>query len=375
MKSHHYVFARIFVNFAIFFAILTALAGVGAAIIRIGQMNSEIARATYRPTSDLLDAVAALKKNLVGTRHRLLQTMNRQDFPTEQLQISAIPPDSNPLSGLSPEQVPSACLQLVVQVSEEVDRLKEYHSAELHSSIFAIQEALLEHARTLKATYPTSPTPTPTPAPTTAKGSSVPQRVSVQRPFRIFSDPYSNDRLRFDDIQTMRELLAVLAENSQEERNLRAIGRAQRYLNSAPALLDLSSQFSLPPPAPAPSINARSQSPPPPEPPKAEIIAAKLGDAKSILASSLYSNWVIDEDTERLRRLAEENTALIAQLADTRQQSLQEGVKQAGIYAVLGAVVAFLVMVIADLIRAFLNLSNNTDTLAVAQIKRDTNSE
>lgn len=363
MRTHRYVFARTFVKLAILIAILTFLAGLAGGFIRLADMNIKIAEAAYHPTGDLIDSVASVGQNLAGTRERVLFSLSIDEFP-DNLKISTFPPGEDILSGVAPEMIPDHCGQIADKASGEVQAIREFHASQFRTAIAQLRQALLDHATRVKAVHSTPATPSPAPPPTDTPIVD-PQPTSLLR-YRVFDGPIREDKERFEDIQTMQTLLSRLAENSEKAENRNAIARAQQYLDKAPALLDLETrQEPTPVQIPQPTT---AESSPPELIAKAEIIASKLAEAEGILRNSLYTKWRIDADIERLRAQARENAALVIKLAEVRKNELRVGVREAGLSIVISLVAAFIVLVIADLVRAFLNLSNNTDTLADASL-------
>ncbi|MBE2202805.1 MAG: hypothetical protein IAE94_00480 [Chthoniobacterales bacterium] len=365
MKTHRYVFARIFVNLAIIIAVCTFLIGVGGGLFRLSEMQSKIADAEYRPTTELLDAVAAVRENLFETRKRVLYSLGITEFP-KNLNLSTLPRENDPLASVVlPEHIPDICKRIAERVSVEVEGIKAFHADQFRKSIDQLRQALLEHAGKMKAAFAAPPPPDSIPA---SVVPVIPISMAPKR-FRIFDDPIREDKERLDDIQTMQALLTKLAESSRKEENLGAFAKAQEYLGKASGLLDFEA-----PQEPAPVIDGQSTAsqPSPPElVAKAEIIAAKLGQAEAVLENSLYANWRIEADIERLRNQASKDASLVKQLAETRRAAFRSGWRDASIFVVLALAAAFVILVIADLIRAFLNLSNNTDTLAVATVERE----
>jgi len=358
LKKNTYPFARFFIRIAISLAILEVIFGLACVAFFYYSMTTQIAAARYEPVAVLgLDA-SQLERSYVGTEKRLLHSLNLTAFP-DTVPLVNISDEIDAISKLGGVDQVKAYINLAKKTESSVDSIKKYHFAEFSVAVDQLRRALLIKAAALKQQY----APQQRLSATAAKSFS--NSSNEAEIFRLFADASSNDEIRLNNINDLKQFLEEIRAKSQKKESLDQINQASIFLDGAKSLLDYMNKTEG-------SASSASQTASPQQEQEelvsqAEQVAALLQQYKSRLEQSLYESWVVDNDVVKLTNdaIGELNRATTA---DAQASAIRiEFARNMAISIIISLVLAFLIMVIADFLRAFLNMSNNTDTLTGAQ--------
>jgi Tfp pilus assembly protein PilE len=368
MKKHHYPFANTFVRLAIVLAILSTLSGLAYVLFGFFSMQAEIRAQRYQPDPELLELAGNLERVYLGTRERIAQTLEDPVLPESLPAVNFSAAIGEAQKQLGTAQ-PDALLTLAEQTQTSVNDLKEFHVAGFERAIQNLREALLQRVQELQQQFGQKPQPlvaNPPAANTTTPNTPSPVAQSTR--FRLFNDPVSSDRQRMNNLERVREFLNELRDQSKREESLDQIRRAQIYLTRAEAMLDLlqivSSQTTGESTPPQVELNARTEEQ---MVSRAEELAAQLQQVKGIIRQSLYETWQVDEAISRLRGAALSDL----QRAESSREQIRvirnNALSHLGFALFITIATAFLILVLADFLRAFLNLSINSDRFAAIE--------
>jgi len=357
MKKHNYFFARLFVTMAVALAVLLVLVGGGLAAFRLQAMHAQQLASAYSPDPTLLTSVKRLNLSYDGTRRRVLRSLNLDSFPSE-VPIVDLQQQIFQLSNKKVLELPSSYSSIASSVSSSVASIKQYHFSTFKASIKVLNDALRAHANLLRQQYK-DPTPPQNATPTAATKPTASFQPTV---FRIYADPSSSDSDRLETINGMKTILEVLREQSQKAESLAAISQATVYLERAQSLLDfLKAERNT-----APQDSTTQQPSAHELVARADLIANRLERAANELEQTLFSRWVVDADIENLEIAAAKDQKLAEQSVIEQRQIFIAAIRDCFAFIFSACFAAFLIVVVADIIRAFLNLSNNSDIMAFA---------
>lgn len=366
MTTNTYPFARFFIRIAIGLAVFVVILGFVFVVYFFSSMENQLDGARYQPSAAIGIDAAQLENSYIGTQNRLLHSLNVKAFP-DNIQVINISDEIAKVKKLSPESQPSAYMKLGNDTALSINAIKKHHFDEFSIAINQLRQTLLGKAAELRRRYAqqqsTQPAPgsAPTPIPST-------NPVVQLQLFRLFNDDLRFDESRLNTINGAKECMNDLRAKSQKQESLDQINQASIYLARAESLLDYMKK--------AEAITSNSSQQPLSQQAQeqeqmvsqAEQIAAQLDQYKSQLVDSLYSRWVVDADDQKLITDATEDlnraTAAVTLASGIRMNAM----RNIGIALVACLAAAFLIIVVADFLRAFLNMSNNTDTLANAKL-------
>jgi len=366
-KKPRYIFAWTFIRLGIFLAALSLLAGVGFVILSCVQYLQESSSLQYRANENLSLQVEQIAKSYEGTKDRLLRSLDVQAFPStvNVVDITALTKNQLPASSIKKLDALTETLRTTAQ---SVEQMKHHHVAELEEGINVLRQNLLAQAEEVRKKHreevererakqkeERQAVAAATPAPVTSNQSTK---------FRIFADAPGEDVLRNKTIGTAKTYLEQLKEKTKKEENQTAIRKALIFLMRADTLLDLDKTVEIVKPAvDTTDVQTSSEETQDTGEYKAEILAQVLKNIQDTIHEQLYTQWKIDVQLYHLQEAvnAERNKVIVADLAI---QKLRTEMVISIIKNILGAVVvAFALLVFMDFLRAFLNLSNNSDAL------------
>jgi len=253
-------------------------------------------------------------------------------------------------------------LSIASNASSSVDAIKAYHLSTFKASIIILSDSLRAHANMLRQQYK-EPTPAQNVVP---KAATKPTPSFQPTAFRIYADPATFDKDRLETINAMKTILEGLREQSKKPESLAAISQATTYLEKSQSLLDL---LMLERSKPRQEViqEAPTQQPTAKElVARADIIADGLESSAKDLEVSLFFRWVVDTDIENLELAAAKDQKLAEQSVIEQRQIVIAAVRDCFAFVISACFAAFLIVVVADIVRAFLNLSNNSDIMAFA---------
>ena len=221
-----------------------------------------------------------------------------------------------------------------------------------------LNDALRAHANLLRQQYKdTTPAQNATPIIAAKPMPSFQPNI-----FRIYEDSKSSDTDRLVTINEMKTKLEALRELSQKPESLAAISQATTYLERSQSLLDLLKTEG----NTAPQVVSPQQPSAPELVARADLVADRLERAASELEQALFSRWIVDADIENLEIAAAKDQKLAEQSVIEQRQIFIAAIRDCFAFIFSACFAAFLIVVVADIIRAFLNLSNNSDIMAFA---------
>jgi len=364
--KHRYVFARLFIRIGIFLAILTVLAGLGFVAMQLSQYYAEASAIKYRANDNLAVQTERAAKIYAGTSERLLGTLGIAAFPAQVgvVDIPARAKELLPADSIKKLDGFSGVLQATAQ---SVGQMKAYHAAELEEGLNALRQTLLAKAAETRQKYQRE-----TAQKNTTQSTAAAPVVSAPARFRIYADDPNQDEQRNRLINTARQYLKDLQEESKSEKNKNDIRKALDYLAKAEALLDLTKPELTPRPQIVPSTEEAA------EPAsqealeiRAEEVAQKLQRISELIRQQIYSEWKIDLLLNELQ-IAVNNEKAKARDAQLGKKALLTRTASSIVLTLLATITAaFILLVAIDFLRAFLNLSNNSD--ALRQLKNTDN--
>ena len=369
MKKNTYPFARLFIRLAILLALLVFIAGIGLAAYAFLMMQSQLAEVKYQPDPTLEQQAKNLEKSYIGTQKRVLRSLDTNSFP-QSVKIVDFQ-TSLPLAEKAGDtQKASLYYSIAEETSASIHGIKEYHISEFVNALRGLQKSLLEKAAMLRAEYAQKAQPQQTALPqqttTSNQTSSNPAKEGY---FRIYADAPPEDKSRFALIKYIKEKLDSLNAISEKAESRDQVRRASIYLARAESLLDFLDKNNEEnnPQAQKNETNIIEQEEQSIS--KAERIAQELDQYIEGIQEGLYSNWLVELDAQKL----ESDSKTDMQRAETAKKKantiLLGSIQQMVMYLVASMALAFVIMVVADFMSAFLNLSNNSDALVINTIK------
>ena len=365
MKKNTYPFARLFIRLAVILALLVFISGIGLALNAFLMMQSQLAEVKYQPDPTLEQQAKNLEKSYLGTQKRVLRSLDATSFPQS---VRIVDFQSTlPLAQKAGDmQKATVYYSLAEETSGSIVAIKEYHIAEFVNALRGLQKTLLDNAAKLRAQYaqksqnqqsalPQQTTPTTQTTSNSGKDGY----------FRIFADAPQQDQSRFALIKEIKEIVDALNAKSSKDESRDQLRRASIYLARAESLLDLldkknedQNPQTQNQPVTAQEQEAQLVS-------KSEREAQRLDRVITAVQESLYSNWVAELDAQKL----ESDSKTDMQRAETAKEKaktiLLGSIQQMVMYLVASMALAFVIMVVADFMSAFLNLSNNSDVLVI----------
>ena len=362
MKKNSYIFARIFIKLAILLAIIALLGGIGFAINEFQSMQRELESIKYSPSAELESASTDLEKSYNGTNKRILRSLDIDAFPST-IAVVDFTKQIAEIQTSNPQDQAKNYLNLATTSLDSINQIKRYHISEFVKALQGLQQTLNEHAAKLRAEYASSkqsttngqPQPSAKQEPSTAKGS-----------FRIYADLPDSDKRRLNTVKQIKEYLEYLRSQSKKEESLDQIRRASIYLARAESLLDLLDKSNLPTGEQSNTVSIdNAQQEQEILIAKSERIASEIGKAIQVIQDEIYQNWTVEKKAESLEKLAQDDLDKAKEAQYKEEQIRNNALRSIASSILLAIACAFIIMVVADFLRAFLNLSNNSDVLVV----------
>jgi hypothetical protein len=357
--QHAYPFARLFIKLAILLAILVVLGGIGYAFNRFQTMQTELASVKYTPNPALESMASNLEKSYLGTNKRILRSLDIDQFPPT-IQLVDFQKNLAAISAAKEHAQAQLYLNLSTETLSSVEQIKLYHISEFVKALEGLQKTLLEHAARLRAEYSTANPTAPKPRPQSSTEPATPGS------FRIYADSPESDRQRLNEIKRVKEFLEGLRAQSRKEESLDQIRRASIYLARAESLLDLLDKSNEDMPQSSNDMeNDASRQAQEQLVAKSERMAQNVGKVIEIIQEQIYENWTVEIQAQSLREQAKEELRDAAIAENKAKQIRNDGYSSVFFSLILSLAIAFIIMVVADFLRAFLNLSNNSDQLVL----------
>ena len=365
------LFLRIpFVRLAKAIAIGIAIIGVLTLLFRYVQASNSAASVAYRPSVGLDQRLDRLSTSLVRTVSLVSAFNSAAD--SKKIQAPRFERSIRTDSGFARlgEQLGSIDGQRTSMKQLVVDRFE--------SSVAKIEQRLRAHAASLRAAATPSASTAPAGSPVaTATATPAPSLQEEQE--TLFSKRVANYEIsnRLSALEKAKLFLSELEAKAENLESRKSLFDSVTELEGLKKLLPTRAQ---PAPLASPSSPSATSSSPEPvratearTPAKAEEVADQLVAFRRSVRESMLTSWALDEAFDEASEFAgaEANKCTAASLIVKGIWLSAMG--QMALAAVAAALVAFLILVMADLTQTFLDTATNTAVLAQAS-KVGTNS-
>jgi hypothetical protein len=353
-----YLFGYFFARGAKIFALLVMAAGIGFCLLQYTQAKTSTAVAAYQSSLNLQQTLRKLQEAVSATAE-LVDSFNKDN----ETKGPAVEPPAFPAVIESNEDFERVGAELL-RINQDRQDLKQSVVNRFESLVASIEEKLRTYAASLDSSQTTG-TPAAAPSPAIATVLAVPSR---QQNTFLFST-----RLAADDIKHRRaslaqrkEFLKFLESKAENAENRATLNEAANQMDQLSKLLPEKIETpaapqltpALPTNGPA-AEEGRTVS-------LSERVAGQLEQLRSEVRQALLTSWKLDDAFDQANELTsvEREKCRVAALA---QQGiwLSAGSKMLpGLF--VAALLSFLVLVFADLVRTLLDTAANTRTVADA---------
>jgi hypothetical protein len=365
MKKNTYPFARLFIRLAVILALLVFISGIGLALNAFLMMQSQLAEVKYQPDPTLEQQAKNLEKSYLGTQKRVLRSLDATAFPQS---VKIVDFQSTlPLAQKSGDmQKANVYYSLAEETSSSIEAIKEYHIAEFVNALRGLQKTLLENAAKLRTQYAQKSQNQQAALPQqTTPSTQTTNNSSKEGYFRIYIDAPQQDQSRFARIKEIKAYLDSLSATSAKDESRDQLRRASIYLARAESLLDFLDKKNEDTNPQIQNQAATMQEQEAQLVSKSERVAQELDQIITVVQESLYSDWVAQRDAQKLESDAKLDLTRAKKAKDQAKTIQLSSIQLMAMYLIASMALAFIIMVVADFMSAFLNLSNNSDTLVI----------
>jgi hypothetical protein len=346
-----YFFGYLFVRIAKLLAITIVVIGIAYAIFRVAQGRVAAESARYQPSTSLSQQLQNLSAKLSDTRGLVEKFTKEKTVP----RVNSHPFPGNIESNEHFERLAEA-LQ-----SMDFDRQGLKHSIveRFEFSVGEIQDRLRAHAASLSPPVTASPTIVASTPQPTLMPQAAPTEYKAENLFSYLSA--EDIEMRISKLDTTKQFLKVLETTAENPENR---SRLAQCINQLDALRDLlPSKTEVPSEAEATPITQAPVS----EQRKilnAEKVADQLQQLRTGVQRAILSSWALDDAFDRASALSvsEQNKCRSATLVVKGIWLSVFGQIATGV--VTTGFVAFLILVMADLIQTLLDTATNTRVIA-----------
>jgi len=353
--KQQYFFGYLFVRSAKGLALLVTLIGIGFCVLQYSQANTAVSAVAYQPSTSLRRALGNLKDAFSATEQIVGAFNADNQIATPKVQPPRFPTiiESN------------ADFAHVNDTLSRIDQDRQLLKQSVVSRFEAPAKSIEAKLRAYAANRESQPSPTPValanPAPT---AKSFPSSAQPKR--SLFSSKLGAGEVekRRTDIALRKEFLKVLGTKAENPENRLNLNEAADQLNALSRLLPEKVETS----ASAQSSSASSD----PQAEQArkvfpsERVAGKLEQIRGEVTEIFLTSWTLDDAFEQASdvRSIESNKCRMATLA-------QKGIWLSAVSRILigllaAALVSFLILVCADLVKTFLDTASHTGVVADA---------
>jgi hypothetical protein len=353
-----YFFGYLFVGGAKIFALLVVAAGIGFCLLQYSEAKIATAAVIYQPSQKLQQALRKLQEAVSATVE-IVDSFDKDNETTG----PAVEPPALPAVIDSNDDFDRVGEELL-RINQGRQDLKQSVVNRFETSVASIEEKLHTYAASLDSSRTTG---APATAPSPAIATVLAVRARQQNTF-LFSPKLGADDIndRKASLAQRKEFLKFLESKAENAEN-RAI------LNEAANQMDQLSKL-LPEKIETPAAPQLSSAVPANEPPAeqgrtvslSERVAGQLEQLRSEVRQALLTSWKLDDAFDQANELTsvEREKCRVATLA-------QQGIwLSAGSKVLPGlltaALLSFLILVFADLVRTLLDTAANTGTVADA---------
>lgn len=343
-----YRFGYLFVRLAKILAVVLFVAGLLAASLRYVQGSLDARARKYAQSKTLEADLSHLDREYERLQTIMARSLHRTVAPLEVRTVARAPGKTAEFAVLS---------KRFAEISRTRDDIKDSLIATFESAIEAIEQKLQAHAAELRGEETKK---------ADAPAGSPDDKKSLNTPETVFVDLGGSELgKRIDALGRSREFITKLKGSVEKPENAALLITALQELDELGRLLP--SSLEIAPPAPTEEKPADAEKPkgPPPQL-TAERVANQLRQVRALVRASVLTDWSIDQT---LVRVAEESEVERQRCAES-EQALQRLWLETWIWVcaiLLGATLtAFLVLVMADLVRSFLDSAAHNAKIAAA---------
>ncbi len=344
---NEYIFARIFVKFVRVIAVLVFLGGVIFVFSNVYLAKCGIENHEFKVDRRIKPLLEDIQAYFSFTQKKLLESLGINHFPTVvKLDDEILANEINKTTSNAEEVRPEKLQELAFSLKESSDQMKNYHKHQYDESIKLLRDALLQHATNIKNQINPIKKETNNPA-----GNKVSSTTSL----KLFSaNTELENTIRVNVIDKAQQHLHTILQISTKQRNIDAASKAIDSLGNIKKLVDLKQE----PPASAPVQSSQEQQLP-------QLNAEKAAEILELdrqgVIQGFYMDWVIDSKVEQLKNIILDDIARREELKNKKREIyVSTAIKTASVL-VATLFLSFSLLVTADLVSAFLNISSNTD--------------
>ena len=353
-----YFFGYLFVRSAKLFALLVIAAGIGFCLLQYSQAKTATAAVAYQPSQKLQQALRKLQEAVSGTVE-IVDSFDKDNETTG----PAIEPPAIPAVIDSNDDFERVDEELL-RINQDRQDLKQSVVNRFETSVANIQEKLRTYAASLDSSRPAG-SPTTATSPAIASVLAAPARQ--QNTFLFSSKVDAGDiKDRRASLAQRKEFLKFLESKAENAENRAILNEAANQMDQLGGLL--------PEKAEASGLAQSSSTFPANEPSSehgssgslSERVAGQLEQLRSEVRQTLLTSWKLDDAFDQANELTsvEREKCRVATLSQ-RGIWLAAGSKMLpGLF--VAALLSFLVLVFADLVRTLLDTASNTGTVAEA---------
>lgn len=353
-----YFFGYLFVGGAKIFALLVIAAGIGFCLLQYSQAKTATAAVAYQPSQKLQQALRKLQE-AVSTTAEIVDSFDKDNEATQPaVEPPAIPAviDSNADFDRVGEEL--------LRINQDRQDLKQSVVNRFETSVASIQEKLRTYAASLDSSRTTG-APVTAPSPAIAAVLAAPPRQ--QNAFLYSPKLAAGDiKDRRASLTQRKEFLKFLESKAENAENRAILNEAANQMDQLGKLL--------PEKIETPVASQLGSAFPTNEPPAdqggtvslSERVAGQLEQLRNEVRQALLTSWKLDDAFDQASELTsvEREKCRVATLS---QQGiwLSAGSKMLpGLF--VAALLSFLILVFADLVRTLLDTAANTGTVADA---------
>lgn len=344
-----YPFGYLFVRLAKILAVVLFAAGVLAASLRYVQGSLDARARKYAQSKTLEADLSQLDREYERLQTIMARSLHRTVAPLEARAVATAPRTTAEFAALG---------KRLTEISRTRDEIKDSLVATFESTMETIEGKLQAHAASLRGEEAKKEAPAAG-APDEKKAHLTSETVFVD-----LGGPELGKRA--DALSRSREFIVKLKGSAEKAENAALLITALQELEELGRLLPSSLEIA---PAAAAEEKPPGEEPKPTGPPPqlaAERVANQLRQVRALVRSSVLNDWSIDQ---KLVRVLDETEAERQKCADS-EQALQRLWLETWIWVcaiLLGATLtAFLVLVMADLVRSFLDSAAHNAKIAAA---------
>lgn len=338
-----YPFGYLFVRLAKILAVVLFAAGLVAASLRYYQGALDARARRYAQSKSLETDISHLDREYERLQTIMARSLHRIVAPLEARTVATAPRTTSEFGALG---------KRLTEISHTRDDVKDSLIATFESVIEQIEKKLQAHAAMLRGEEAKADAP-PAGSPDEKKALNTPETVFVD-----LGGPELGKRI--DALGRSREFVTKLKASVEKPENAALLISALQELDELGRLLP--SSLEIAPPEPKPE----EAKPGPPTQLNAERVANQLRQVRALVRASVLNDWSIDQTLARVT----ESLEVERQRCAESEQALQRLWLETWIWIcaiLLGATLAaFLVLVMADLVRSFLDSAAHSAKIAAA---------